>query len=359
MRKVLLLTLEYPPMLGGIAEYLAGIFGTLPKEKVQVLTGEKLQWKKRGLPLRWLPSLWHAWKASKEYRSELLVISHVLPMGYVAYLLKRLRHLPYLVIVHGMDLKMARMSRRKRRWTEFILKNAESIAANSEYTRSVVTEFGVSEKKVHVVYPCPSSATDHEPRTDEVDALRDRYRLRNKKVILSVGRLVKRKGFDGIIEVLPRLRRSFAEVVYLIVGTGPEEKALKALAKKKGVQDSIVFAGAVDQKDIPAHYLLGNVFVTIARELPGDVEGFGIVYLEAGRYGLPVVAGKTGGVPEAVLDGKTGLLVDPLAEDEVIRAIYRLLSDSEEAQRLGENGRRRVVNEFNCGRQLERMKTLL
>lgn len=358
MRNVLLLTLEYPPMLGGVSEYLGGIFGSLPKGKVHVLQGKGLCFKKR-MPLQWFPSIWKTWSAAKKYRSELLVISHVLPMGYVAYLMKRFLKLPYLVIVHGMDLKMAQRSRRKRRWAGMILKNAETVVANSNYTRSIALEFGVKDENVQVIYPCASQSTQRESSGEDVEALRRKYGLEGKKVILSVGRLVKRKGFDDVISALPQLKKFCRGAVYVIVGAGLEEEHLKQLAKEKGVEDQVVFTGSVKREMLPAHFMLGDVFVTVAKELPGDVEGFGIVYLEAGRYGLPVVAGRTGGVPEAVLNGKTGILVNPGVEDELVGAICSIMSSREEAERMGKNGRERAMHELSCERQLEAMKVLL
>lgn len=359
MRKTLLLTLEYPPMLGGISEYLGGLFSALPKDRVEVLHGSKLISGRRGLPLRWLPSLWHTWHAVRKQGTEVLVISHILPMGYVAYLLKRLRRLPYIVIVHGMDLQMAKRSRRKHRLAGTILKHAETVVTNSEYTRSLVLGFGLPEEKVKVVYPCPSKTVDKTPPAEEVEALRNKYGLAGKKVILSVGRLVKRKGFDAVIEALPDIRKTCENAAYLIVGTGPEEQVLKGLASKHHLQDHVVFTGAVNREDLPAHYGLGDVFVTVARELPGDVEGFGIVYLEAGRFGLPVIAGRTGGVPEAVQDGKTGILVDPDERDKLVGAALRFLTDENVARSFGAAGKERAEREFSCSVQLERMKALL
>ena len=359
MKKTLLLTLEYPPVTGGVAQYLYGLFSALPKEKVSVLNGNQLGWGIK-IPLRWLPAVWYTWRAIRTERAEVLVISHVLPMGYVALFFKKMKNIPFIVIVHGLDLKTAALVPRKKKFATKILQNAQSVVTNSEFTKNIVVEeYGISKEKTEVVYPCPSHDSMKSVTEAEKNNIISKYGLEGEKVILSVGRLVERKGFDQIIKLLPRLHKFCGKVKYLIVGSGEEEKNLRSLAVEEGVEDSVVFAGRVDGKKLPAFYESAGVFITLSRELVGDVEGFGIVFLEAAYHKLPSIAGRTGGVPEAVVDGKTGFVVDYGSPDEIIGAICNILSDKKVARAMGENAKLRIEKEFNWDVQGAKFQKLL
>jgi len=168
--------------------------------------------------------------------------------------------------------------------------------------------------------------------------------LNGARLILTVGRLVERKGHDVVIRALPGIRRAVGPVRYLIAGAGPEEARLRTLAREVGCADDVVFAGHVDDRDLPLFYAACDVFVMPSRALEqrDGIEGFGIVFLEAGACGKPVVGGRSGGIADAVLDGITGVLVDPRSVDEVTGALTRLLQDRGEAARMGGEGRRRA-----------------
>jgi phosphatidylinositol alpha-1,6-mannosyltransferase len=151
-----------------------------------------------------------------------------------------------------------------------------------------------------------------------------------------------------MIEALPLVLEAFPKTTYLIVGEGPQGSHLRTLVKTLGLEDNVIFVGQVKEDELGAYYAACDVFAMVSRDIPekGDVEGFGIVYLEANLFGKPVVAGRSGGVPDAVLNEQTGLLVNPHDPQEVASAIVRLLRDPELAERLGTNGRNRVRDEF-------------
>jgi phosphatidylinositol alpha-1,6-mannosyltransferase len=150
-------------------------------------------------------------------------------------------------------------------------------------------------------------------------------------------------------------------VTYLIVGAGPYRNELESLAAATGVRDNVVFAGMIPHKELPDVYALSDVFVMPSREQLDDcdVEGFGLVFLEASSCGKPVVGGRSGGVPEAVEDGVTGLLVNPHEPEEIAGTLARLLTDSELAKRLGQEGRGRVVRDFDSARVGDRVHQIL
>lgn len=176
-----------------------------------------------------------------------------------------------------------------------------------------------------------------------------------------MSRLVPRKGQDTLILAMPAILAREPDAVLLIVGGGPYAKDLKQLAEETGVSDSVRFTGPVPWEELPAHYGAGDVFAMPCRTRRGglDVEGLGIVYLEASATGLPVVAGDSGGAPDAVLDGETGWVVRGGSVEESADRIATLLGDPELRQRMGERGRAWVEEKWRWDLLAERLRTLL
>jgi phosphatidylinositol alpha-1,6-mannosyltransferase len=165
--------------------------------------------------------------------------------------------------------------------------------------------------------------------------------LTNKKVIVSVGRLVHRKGQDSLISALPEILQHHSDAHILLIGTGPYQKHLEGLVKKFSVQDSITFIGRIQYADLPRYISAGDIFAMPSRSrLAGlEVEGLGIVYLEASACGLPVIAGNSGGAPDAVLEGETGFTVDGRDPADIARAVISLFDDPLKAKEMGQRGR--------------------
>ncbi|MDT0328787.1 glycosyltransferase family 4 protein [Nocardiopsis lambiniae] len=188
--------------------------------------------------------------------------------------------------------------------------------------------------------------------------VRDRYGLGGRPVVVCVSRLVRRKGQDTLLRAWPRVLADVPDAALLIVGDGPDAARLRSAAA--GL-DSVVLTGPVDPEELPAHYDAGDVFAMPCRTRRGglDVEGLGIVYLEASATGLPVVAGDSGGAPDAVLDGETGHVVDGTLPGPTARALVRLLKDPDRAARMGGRGREWVEREWSWDRTSERLTALL
>lgn len=193
------------------------------------------------------------------------------------------------------------------------------------------------------------------------DAIRTRYHLTGRPVVVSVSRLVERKGHDVLIRALPELRRRVPDAALLIVGGGPYRATLERIARETGVADHVVLTGSVPWEELPAHYDAGDVFAMPCRTRRAglEVEGLGIVFLEASATGLPVVAGRSGGSPDAVLEGETGHVVDGTSVDKVARAVGDLLVDPERARRMGAAGRDWVEREWRWDVLAERLRELL
>jgi phosphatidylinositol alpha-1,6-mannosyltransferase len=159
-----------------------------------------------------------------------------------------------------------------------------------------------------------------------------------------------------VIRALPRVIQKIPTAVYLVAGQGPEEPRLRVLARSLGMQDRVIFVGYVPGDKLVDHYNLADVYIMASREIgkEGDVEGFGITFLEAGACGLPVVGGRSGGIPDAILNEQTGLLVDPGDQDQIASALVRILADESYASRLGHGGRKRVVETLQWRHMAER-----
>jgi phosphatidylinositol alpha-1,6-mannosyltransferase len=191
--------------------------------------------------------------------------------------------------------------------------------------------------------------------------VRARLGLRDRPVAVCVSRLVPRKGQDTLIRGWPRVLRAVPDAALLLVGGGPYRSSLEKLAAETGVADAVRFTGSVPWEELPAHYDAGDVFAMPCRTRRRglDVEGLGIVYLEASSTGLPVIAGDSGGAPDAVLAGETGLVVDGRSVDGVADAVISMLSDPERARAFGGRGRSWVEREWRWEIQAERLDAML
>jgi phosphatidylinositol alpha-1,6-mannosyltransferase len=221
---------------------------------------------------------------------------------------------------------------------------ADRLIALGRYQAELLEQLGIGPERVYVSPEGVDLSTFERTITDEtLNGLRQRHRLEGKRVLLTVARLAPHKGHDMVIRALPRILARVPDTAYLIVGSGATERALRRLAEELGVGEHVRFAGFVAEHELAGHYHVSDVFIMPSRELDGDTEGFGIVFAEAAACGRPTIGGRTGGIVEAVEEGRTGLLVDPTSTDEIVEAAVRLLSDREMARRMGEAGRSRVI----------------
>jgi phosphatidyl-myo-inositol dimannoside synthase len=224
------------------------------------------------------------------------------------------------------------------------LGEATVVSTISAFTLDHLLGLGVPEDRITLIYPGVSTAGWGEPDPGPVFR---RLGLDGKRVILTVSRLIPRKGHDVVLTSLPEVLKRAPDAAYLIVGTGPEEARLKALACELGVEKQVIFAGGLSNEEAAACYCGSQLFVMPNRMMPnGDVEGFGLVFLEANAWGLPVIGGRSGGAVDAISDGETGFLVDPESMTEVGERILKLLQDGELRARMGDAGRERVRRDF-------------
>ncbi|MEU1504199.1 glycosyltransferase family 4 protein [Kitasatospora sp. NPDC005748] len=230
-----------------------------------------------------------------------------------------------------------------------------------EYTRSRIADAVGPEAAARMVQ-LPPGVDEQTFHPDSGGAeLRRRLGLADRPVVVCVSRLVPRKGQDTLIEAMPQILAEVPDAVLLIVGDGPYRADLEKLADARGVRHAVRFTGAVPWSELPAHYGAGDVFAMPCRTRRGglDVEGLGIVYLEASATGLPVVAGDSGGAPDAVLEGETGYVVPGGSPAAAAERIVRLLNDEDLRRRLGEAGRRWVDRSWRWDLLAGRLTSLL
>ena len=354
-RKVLLITNDLGPRAGGIESFILGLLAQLPGHEIVILTSsqEGSQAFDEDIHRRWgvkvirdrskvlLPTprvVIHARKLIREFGVEIIWFGAAAPLAWMTPTLKRAGARRAVAITHGHEVWWSRIfpfTLAMRR----IGKSVDVITYLGDFTKSKMhPALGSRPELVRIA---PGIDTTLFRPMDKDQSLVQKYDLLGKKVIVCVGRLVHRKGQDRLIEALPNIRRYHPEAVILFVGQGPYKKKLDQIAQSLSLMDGIRFVGRVANEDLPRYIALGDVFAMPSRSrLAGlEVEGLGIVYLEASSCGLPVIAGNSGGAPDAILEGETGLVVDGNNPDEISDAVIRMLDNPEWARNLGRAGR--------------------
>ena len=227
------------------------------------------------------------------------------------------------------------------------IREADGIFPVSRYALALVDAQGIPYRRAAVV---PNGCDPQRFRPMDGAAVRGRHGLGTRPVLLTLARLVPRKGIDTVLRALPAVRAAVPDVVYLVGGVGPDEERLRSLAVELGVSQCVQFLGYVPDAELAPTYGAADVFVLAAREERPDVEGFGLVYLEANACGKAVVGTSSGGVPDAVVPGETGLLVPPDDPPALAGALVELLRDPARARAMGQAGRERVVREVSWDR---------
>lgn len=278
-------------------------------------------------------------------RFDAIHAGRVLSEGLIGLILARLLRLPLVIYAHGEEITTWRQPLKLKAMT-FTYRKADGVIANSRFTQQELLKLGVEPAKIRLIFP-GVDVEAFRPGLGHAD-LRESIHLRpEQRLILSIGRLFRRKGFDQVVRALPHLIQRGMDVHYVIIGIGEDRDYLTRLAKELDVDDRVHLLGHVSAEDLPRWYNACDVFAMPNREVNHDTEGFGLVFLEAAASAKPALAGLAGGTGDAVLDGITGLRVDGSSLEAVTAALMKILNDPAYARRLGENGYRRVKAEFS------------
>jgi phosphatidylinositol alpha-1,6-mannosyltransferase len=287
-----------------------------------------------------------------QWRPDEIHFGQLVVGGLCGVIVKKLFGVPFVVYCHGADMLEFIRHRPGRIVVRTIFSRCSSIITCSSFTARQAWRFMENRPlKIAVLNPCVEARFFGRDSLAE-QRLEETYGCQGKKIVLSVGRLVQRKGHDTIIRACAILKDRIPALRYMIVGDGPYRGALEEVARDSGMHERVLFCGVALQAELPSYYRLASVFVMVPRYLEekGDVEGFGIVFLEANAAGLPVVGGRSGGVEDAVRHGVTGLLVDnPSDPSAIARAIERIVTDETLHSRLSENALK-WAQEHSCER---------
>ena len=368
---VLVVTNDFPPRVGGVNGYVAELMRRFPAGDVTVFAPDwpaaadfdatypqrVIRWPGRGL-YPTAPVRDRVEELVRDTKADVILFGAAAPLALMGRTIQKRTGVPYATFTHGVEV-----------WAGQVPVTRGLLGS---ITRGAVLTMAVSEWAIQqlrqVVGPVPGiellppgvDRTRFHPGVPDAE-VRERHVLDDDPVILCVARLTLRKGQDKVIRAMPWVLREVPEARFLVVGDGPDRERLENLAYRKKVADRVVFAGEVSFDVLPQYFRAGDVFAMPCRtrKLGLEVEAFGLALIEASAVGRPVVAGDSGGAPEAVLHGETGLVVDGSEVDEVAEAILELLGDPDKAAKLGARGADRVHRDFTWEALSSRLRGLL
>ncbi|MES2408235.1 MAG: glycosyltransferase family 4 protein [Pseudomonadota bacterium] len=366
MPRYLVLTELFLPTKGGTAVWFAEVYRRLSGKETHIVTADvpgaievdachpntvhrinmrRVPWlrpESLGMYVNlFAKSLWLA----ITHRFDAIHAGRALPEGLTAWLVARLTFHPVVIYAHGEELTTWGNGG-KYKAMRFALRHADYVIANSEFTRDELLKMDVTPERITLIYPGvdvvrfrPGLACDDLRQSVGVGAM--------GKLILSVGRLSRRKGFDQVIKSLPALVQAGLEVQYALIGIGEDQDYLLDLAREHDVAERVHLLGHVSADDLPRWYNACDVFAMPNREINGDTEGFGMVFIEAAACGKPAIAGRAGGTGAAVVDGATGLRVDGTQLAMVEKALQQMLQPGNTPAVMGQAGLTRALNDFS------------
>lgn len=374
MNRVLVVTNDFPPRPGGIQTFVHELVRRLPADDVVVYasTWRDCESFDAAQPFRvvredtkvLLPTPAVRRRAVSllgEHRCDAVLFGAAAPLGLLAPTLRESGAKRIVALTHGHEAGWAQLPG-PRHLLRRIGDGVDTVTYLGEYTRSRIATALSSSAAEGMVQLTPGVDTAvFGPDADGRAMVRARHSLGDRPVVVCVSRLMPRKGQDVLIKVWPQVREQVAGAALLIVGGGPSRKALQRLVSERNLERDVVLTGSVAFAELPAHYAAGDVFAMPARTRHRglDVEGLGIVYLEASATGLPVIAGDSGGAPDAVLPGETGVVVHGRVSAAVQQQVVALLTDSERRARMGERGQDWVRQRWSWERQVQILRGLL
>lgn len=377
MNRLLVLTELFLPTKGGTAVWAAEVYRRLGGREIHIVTADVAGAAAvdaahpntiHRLSLRrvaWLRPESLAMYARFFFRSLRLALTHrfdavhafrALPEGLVAWGVARLTFRPVAIYAHGEELTSWGAGR-KFRAMRFALRRADRVIANSDHTRDTLLDMGVDPARIALIYPGVDVAV-FRPGLDTA-GLREGLGIgADEKLVFSVGRLSRRKGFDQMVRAVKRLRDEGIALRYVIGGIGEDADYLDDLIRELGLMDIVHRIGPIRETDLPRWQNACDVFAMPNREINGDNEGFGMVFIEAAACGKPSLAGLAGGTGSAVLHGETGLRVDGTSVDAVTEGLRSLLTQPALTREWGQRALQRVEREFSWERVAEKTRQL-
>jgi phosphatidylinositol alpha-1,6-mannosyltransferase len=370
--RILLVTNDFPPRPGGIQSFLHGLVERLPPERIVVYASRWRGWEEwdRAQPFRvvrqdtsvLLPTPAVGRRAAallREHGCSTVWFGAAAPLGLLARSLRRAGADRIVATTHGHEAGWAQTPG-ARQLLRRIAGDVDVVTYLGDYTRGRLAAAVGRRNELKLHRLAPGVNVDFFRPGVGAD-VRSRLGLADRRVVVCVSRLMPRKGQDTLLRAWPQVSARVDDAALLLVGGGPYRDRLESLADRLGVRSSVSFTGSVPWAELPAHYGAGDVFAMPCRTRLGglDVEGLGIVYLEAAACGLPVVAGDSGGAPDAVEEGRTGYVVDGRAAEAVAERLVGLLEDPATARAMGAAGRRWVEQDWTWEGSVRRLEALV
>ncbi len=370
MPRTLVITNDFPPRKGGIQTFVSQLLTQLYPQSIVVYTSN---WSGAAEYDQHLPYPVIRIKSStllptprrmleikriiRKYECDQVLFGALAPLGLLSKSLKRAGISNVVAITHGHEAGWAKIPG-LRLLLKLSARHVDVITYLTQYTKNQISPLLNSNSKLVQLTPAVDAQRFMPVSYEEKVKLKNKYDLADNFVLLGLSRLMPRKGFDSVIQVLPKLLKDFPNLMLVIAGSGPDQNRLIKLVRKLELSDKVRFLGSIPYQDLPEIYNLGDLFVMPCRSrFAGlDVEGFGIVYLEAAATQLPVLAGNSGGAVEAVIPGVTGELVN---EQNLYAEIFKLLSIEQLREDYGKAGRHWITQNFSITDRGEMLRSLL
>jgi phosphatidylinositol alpha-1,6-mannosyltransferase len=376
--KILLITDSFPPAEGGSRSYYYNIYKHFKSQEVIILTKKVNGWKefdksqnirtiRKGRPLEnWkyaniiktIPYIFYSLWIVIKYKIEVLHCGDLFPAGIIGLISKYLLKKPFIIYCHAEDLTLPKSYRFQPKIYNFIYRNAAQIIAACEYARSILIKDGLETKKIVKINP----GVDYykfKPMVVTRDVYK-KFNAENKKVILSICRLIERKGIDSVIKSLPEVLEKIPNSVYLIAGRGNYRRELEDLVGSLNLSNYVRFLGFVGEEELPVLYNICDVFIMCNKEIKysNDVEGFGMVFMEASATAKPVIGGDSGGTQDSIADGITGYIVNAQNTKQIAHKLIELLNNVALAEKMGSAGRERALKHFGWQQKAKQVEEI-
>lgn len=379
-KKVLVLTENFPPISGGSGRWFWELYSRLPKEQYLILADDiegaaqfdkthqlnvlrmPLNCSQWGLKsIRGLKFYWRVLrqirKIIKQHNITHIHCGRVIHEGVTAWLLKIITGTPYLCFIHGEDVETAATSGEHNLMVKQVCKHADLLICNSHNSANIVKRLNYAgDEKIQVLHPGVDASLFVPSADDEV--FKQQMGWQGRKVIITVGRLQARKGQDMMLRATALLKEQFPEILYAVIGRGECLDSLQALSTELGINDHVQFLTEVTDPQMIQCYQQCDIFILPNRTIDNDIEGFGMVLVEAQSCGKPVIAGDSGGTKETMCLNQSGYVIDCTDEKSISTTIAKLLADPAKREKMGLIGRKHVESQLDWQAHVQKASLL-
>lgn len=373
MKKTLIASFFYPPEHGGIQNYTHNLASHLPAHKIAILTKNHPRSESfdknqpfaihrtsfdstlKKIKLSNLAFYRTLKKTIQTENAKQLLLAHPLPLGLSAIALKKRYKIPFSIFTHGTEITKAQQNSTQKKLLKLVFSEAQNIICTTDFMRQILeNEFNVKKDEITIIPP-GINPKKTQPKTITSDTK-----------LLTVGRLVKRKGHDLTLKALHHIVEENKNIHYTIAGDGPEKNSLEKLIRAYNLEKFVTIKENLTDQEIKNEYANSDIFIMPTRNIDGDIEGFGMVFLEAALYHLPIIASKSGGVSEAIQHNHNGILIPEPRQNSsasdietLTNAIQTYINNPELRITHGNNGYNRVIQKFTWEAQANILKKIL